>query len=202
MSILSITLVVVISTFISYFVFMFSRYVYKRVTSYIYGTHLFSVKRDPIQTGQESVWDYPRPPALQPVNKRITIDFNGVTIADTKDAYRVLETSHPPVYYIPRKDIKMEYIKQNPRHNSFCEWKGQCTYWDLDVNGKKLEAKIFSYENPTPSFKPITGYLSFYAGPMDACYVDGEKVIPQPGNFYSGWITKDIAGEFSSFISF
>jgi uncharacterized protein (DUF427 family) len=80
---------------------------------------------------------------------------------------------------MPQQDIKMEYITRNKDQNSFCEWKGSCTYWDLNVNGKRLEAKIFSYENPTDRFKNIKGYLSFYATPMDGCYVDGEKVTPQ-----------------------
>jgi uncharacterized protein (DUF427 family) len=159
-------------------------------------TRFYRVSRDPVQVGQESVWDYPRPPRLEKTNKNIKIVFNGVTIVDSNDAYRVLETSHPPVYYIPQKDIKMEYISRNSEHTSFCEWKGQCNYWDLDVNGHKLEAKIFSYENPTTSFVPIQGHLSFYAGPMDGCFVEGERVTPQPGYFYSGWITKDVVGPF------
>ncbi|MCT7950719.1 DUF427 domain-containing protein [Ancylothrix sp. C2] len=145
--------------------------------------------------GQESVWDYPRPPRLEDTSKHIQIIFNGEIITDTRSAKRVLETSHPPVYYIPPEDIKMQYLTK-ASGASFCEWKGYAGYYTLTVGDKTLEKVGWYYENPTPTFATIKDYVAFYAGPMDACYVDGEKVEPQPGGFYGGWITKDIVGPF------
>ncbi|MFB2980170.1 DUF427 domain-containing protein [Microseira sp. BLCC-F43] len=145
--------------------------------------------------GQESVWDYPRPPRLEDTTKHIQIIFNGVTIADTHNAKRVLETSHPPVYYIPPADIKMEYLVPENR-SSFCEWKGLAGYYTLTVGDKQAPNVAWFYPEPTPAFASIQDYLAFYAAPMDACYVDGEKVQPQPGGFYGGWITSDIVGPF------
>lgn len=148
----------------------------------------------PLQN-QESVWDYPRPPRVESTSKRIQIIFNGVTIADSTNAFRVLETSHPPVYYIPQSDIKMEYLRPSAG-NTFCEFKGAASYWTLEVNSKIAEKVAWSYTNPLPGFQSIRDCLAFYAGPMDGCYVDDERVIPQPGNFYGGWITSDIVGPF------
>ncbi|BAU12634.1 hypothetical protein LEP3755_31650 [Leptolyngbya sp. NIES-3755] len=149
----------------------------------------------PPQPGQESVWDYPRPPRLEPVNQRIQIIFNEVTIVDTEKAMRVLETSHPPTYYIPPEDIKQEYLIPSSR-STFCEWKGQGSYYSVKV-GEKIATDVgWYYSNPTPDFRAMQNYVAFYAAPMDACYVDGEKVIPQPGQFYGGWITSDVVGPF------
>lgn len=145
--------------------------------------------------GQESVWDYPRPPLLEATNKHIQIVFNKVIIADTKEAYRVLETSHPPVYYLPPKDIQMQYLIPAVGE-SFCEWKGIAKYYSLIVNDQKAEKVAWYYPQPTSSFEAIKNYVAFYAAPMDACYVNGEKVTPQPGGFYGGWITNDIVGPF------
>ena len=145
--------------------------------------------------GQESVWDYPRPPRLEDVTKHIQVVFNGVAIADTQNAKRVLETSHPPVYYIPPSDIKMEYLIRTPQ-SSFCEWKGGAGYYTIAVGDKRLENAGWFYPDPTASFAQIKDYVAFYPHLMDACYVDGEKVQPQPGNFYGGWITSDIVGPF------
>ncbi|MEQ8477287.1 DUF427 domain-containing protein [Fulvivirga sp.] len=155
------------------------------------------MKAKPIKPkiGQESVWDYPRPPKLEPVNKHIQIYFGGELIADTKAAYRVLETSHPPVYYIPLKDIKTEYLKPSSQH-SFCEWKGKGNYYHLQVGDKKELDAAWYYPKPSKAFAAIKDYPAFYAHQMDKCLVDGEEVTPQPGNFYGGWITKDIVGPF------
>lgn len=145
--------------------------------------------------GQESVWDYPRPPRLEATEKQIQIVFNGVVIADTRRAYRVLETSHPPVYYIPPDDIVAGVlVAVNGR--SFCEWKGQASYYSVRVGGQEAHKVAWTYPNPTPAFAPIKHYVAFYAGPMDACTVDGERVTPQPGDFYGGWITSDVVGPF------
>ena len=145
--------------------------------------------------GQESVWDYPRPPRLEATNKHIQIIFNGVVIADTRRARRVLETSHPPVYYLPPEDIQMAYLSP-AAGSSLCEWKGAARYYNLEVNGRRVERVAWSYPDPTPSFAAIKDHIAFYAAPMDACLVDGERARPQPGEFYGGWITGDIVGPF------
>jgi uncharacterized protein (DUF427 family) len=147
------------------------------------------------KVGQESVWDYPRPPHLELSGKPIQIVFNNAIIADTNKAYRVLETSHPPVYYLPPQDVKLEYL-QSTSQQSFCEWKGWAKYYSLIVGDKEVINVAWSYPEPTSSFAAIKDYIAFYAGPMDACYVNGEKVIPQPGSFYGGWITSDVVGPF------
>jgi len=155
------------------------------------------MKPTPIQPqeGQESVWDYPRPPRLEQTDKRIQIVFNGVVIADTTRAYRVLETSHPPGYYIPPEDINSKYF-QRDSGSSLCEWKGQATYYTVVVDNKRAVRTAWAYHNPTQPFAKLRDYVSLYAGPMDACYVDGEQVTPQPGCFYGGWITDDVVGPF------
>ena len=145
--------------------------------------------------GQESVWDYPRPPRLEDSAKHIQVIFNGVTIADTKAAKRVLETSHPPVYYIPPEDIKMEHLAEIPR-SSFCEWKGRASYFTVSVGDRQATSAAWFYPNPTPAFASAKDYVAFYPSLMEACYVDGEKVQAQEGDFYGGWITKDIVGPF------
>jgi uncharacterized protein (DUF427 family) len=156
---------------------------------------MFRPESIPPQPGQESVWDYPRPPRLEPVEKRIQIVFNGVTIADTQRAMRVLETSHPPTYYLPPEDLAQQYLIPSAR-STFCEWKGSGSYYSLKVGEKAAIEVAWYYENPTPNFIAIKNYVAFYADPMDACYVNGEKVTPQPGQFYGGWITSDVVGPF------
>jgi uncharacterized protein (DUF427 family) len=145
--------------------------------------------------GQESVCDYPRPPRLEPADRHIQIYFNGVLIADTRRANRVLETSHPPVYYLPAEDIRMENVVPS-EGGSWCEWKGQASYFDVVVKGQIAERAAWSYPRPTPPFSAIKDQVAFYAWAMDKCLVDGELVRPQPGNFYGGWITGDIVGPF------
>lgn len=153
------------------------------------------IKRVVPEAGQESVWDYPRPPRLEPTGKRIQIVFNGETVADSVRAMRVLETSHPPVYYIPRDDVRMDLLSATAR-STFCEWKGTAGYLTLTVGDRTAEDVAWSYADPTTAFVPLTGHLAFYAAPMDACFVDGERVVPQPGGFYGGWVTHDVVGPF------
>ena len=152
-------------------------------------------KRIPPKPGQESVWDYPRPPRVEETRKRIVVELNGVVVADSARTKRVLETSHPPVYYIPRDDIKMEFLKRNSR-TSFCEWKGKAVYFDAVFHGRVVENFAWSYPDPNPAYSLLKDHLAFYAGLADACTVDGERVTPQPGRFYGGWITDDVAGPF------
>ncbi|GFE71045.1 DUF427 domain-containing protein [Chroococcus sp. FPU101] len=149
----------------------------------------------PPKSGQESVWDYPRPPRLEQIPKHLKIWFNGVVIADSRNAYRVLETSHPPVYYIPPDDIHMEYLQPSSQ-GSYCEWKGMAGYYTIIVGDQQAVNAAWYYPQPTPDFTPIKDYVAFYPSKMEACYVDGEKVTPQPGQFYGGWITSDIIGPF------
>jgi uncharacterized protein (DUF427 family) len=145
--------------------------------------------------GQESVWDYPRPPRLEDSSDHIQILFNGITIVDTHRAKRVLETSHPPVYYIPPEDIKMEYVFPSS-HSTFCEFKGQASYYTITVNGKSVPNGAWYYRNPSKGYEKLTNYVAFYPGKMDACYVNDEKVQAQESDFYGGWITSKIVGPF------
>ncbi len=147
------------------------------------------------QPGQESVWDYPRPPRVEPSNKHVQIIFNGEVIADTRRAKRVLETSHPPVYYIPPEDIKGEYLERT-RQRTFCEYKGVAGYCTVRVGEERVPDAAWFYEAPSPGYEAITDHVAFYPSKMDACFVDGEQVQAQPGDFYGGWITRDIVGPF------
>jgi uncharacterized protein (DUF427 family) len=153
------------------------------------------IKKDKLARGKESVWNYPRPPKLEKFNKEIKIIFNGVTIVKTNNAYRVLETSHPPVYYIPPEDIKMEFLSPG-NGASYCEWKGRANYYNVRVKEKEAIKAGWYYPFPTDEFVEVKNYVAFYSEKMDYCFVDGEQVIPQPGGFYGGWITKDIVGPF------
>ncbi|MAU12105.1 MAG: hypothetical protein CL607_19945 [Anaerolineaceae bacterium] len=145
--------------------------------------------------GQESVWDYPRPPRMELSDERVRVVFNGVTIADSKNAFRVLETSHPPTYYIPPEDVQMQFFSPTNRM-TFCEYKGAASYYTLNVDGRIEENVAWAYKNPTPGFREIDGYIALYPGRMDACYVDDELVQAQEGDFYGGWITSKIVGPF------
>lgn len=155
------------------------------------------------QPGQESVWDYPRPPRLEESLEHVQVVFNGETIADTHRAMRVLETSHPPVYYLPSADVRLEYFSRSSR-TSFCEFKGNATYWTIrvgdrastDLSVREAVNAAWSYESPTEDFQSLQSYLAVYPSRMDACYVDGEQVQAQPGDFYGGWITAKIVGPF------
>ena len=145
--------------------------------------------------GQESVWDYPRPPRLEDSDKHIQVIFNGEIIAETCRAKRVLETSHPPVYYIPPEDINMGFLKPASRQ-SWCEWKGQAHYYSVNVAGQEAARAAWTYPHPTAGFEALRNYVAFYPGQMEACYVAGERVQAQAGDFYGGWITGNIVGPF------
>ena len=145
--------------------------------------------------GQESVWDYPRPPRLESSGRHIQIIFHDVVIADTRRAQRVLETSHPPTYYIPPADIRMEHLIVT-RGTSVCEWKGVARYYSVRVGEHAAEAAAWAYPAPGPGFAAIRSHLAFYAQKMDRCLVDGQTARPQPGGFYGGWVTDDVVGPF------
>ena len=145
----------------------------------------------------ESVWDYPRPPRLEPTAKRLRVVLGGVVIAETVRGHRVLETSHPPVYYIPLEDIARGALVAAAGRESHCEWKGIASYYDVVGGGDRRVARsAWTYRSPTRAFEAIRDAVAFYPAAMDACTVDGEQVIPQPGGFYGGWITADIGGPF------
>jgi uncharacterized protein (DUF427 family) len=145
--------------------------------------------------GQESVWDYPRPPRLEPSEKHIQVVFGGVVIAETRRALRILETSHPPVYYIPPEDVKLEHCAPTQR-STVCEWKGAASYYTITAGGKMAQHAAWYYPRPTHPYEALAGYVAFYPGMMDACYVDNERVQAQAGDFYGGWITSEIVGPF------
>jgi uncharacterized protein (DUF427 family) len=150
---------------------------------------------DPTGPGQESVWSYPRPAVAQPCARRIQILHGGLIIADTMAAIRTLETSHPPSYYLPPDDVTMAMLRPSARR-SFCEWKGEARYFDLVLGDTVLADIAWSYPNPTHAFRALRDHLAFYARPLDECRVDGERVTPQPGAFYGGWITSHVVGRF------
>jgi uncharacterized protein (DUF427 family) len=145
--------------------------------------------------GQESVWDYPRPPRLEDCLRHLVVRFNGVVIAETRRGKRVLETSHPPVYYFPPEDVRTEHLVP-ATGRSFCEYKGTAGYYSVRVGDREAPKAAWSYSDPTPAFEGIRGFVAFYAGPMDECLVDGVVVTPQPGGFYGGWVTPDVVGPF------
>jgi uncharacterized protein (DUF427 family) len=132
---------------------------------------------------------------LEPVDERLVVEFGGETIADTTGAYRVLETSHPPTYYLPPDDIAMEHLKRE-RRTSMCEWKGRAVYYTVEAGGKRAEHAAWAYPDPTPRFEAIEDYVAFYAHKMDACYVGDEEVDAQEGGFYGGWVTSKVVGPF------
>ncbi len=145
--------------------------------------------------GQESVWDYPRPPRVEAFSKGVVIVYGGITLAESRNARRVCETSHPPVYYIPQEDVRMEHLKREA-HTSFCEWKGTAVYYTVSVGNQEATRAAWSYPEPSRGYESLKDCIAFYAGPMDGCFVEGERVVPQPGGFYGGWITRDIVGPF------
>lgn len=138
---------------------------------------------------QENVWEYPRPPALETVPQTIKIVHRGEVIALTSHAMRILETSHPPTYYIPPQDVKAVLLP-HPRR-SFCEFKGNAYYWHLGA-----EPVAWSYPHPEPRYAALAGYFAFYASRVDECWVGDERVIPQQGDFYGGWLTSNLVGPF------
>ena len=143
----------------------------------------------------ESVWDYPRPPRLERSSDHIVVAHRGIVIADTIAPLRVLETSHPPTYYLPFADVDMTLIEP-VEGSTFCEWKGLASYGDIVVGGERLERAAWWYPEPTPGFANIVNYLALYPGQVDSATVEGEVVDAQEGDFYGGWITSWITGPF------
>jgi uncharacterized protein (DUF427 family) len=143
----------------------------------------------------ESVWDYPRPPRLEPSDELVEVVLGSVVIASTRASYRVLETSHPPTYYLPREAFAEGTLRE-AEGSSFCEWKGVAAYYDL-VAGQAVAARAaWCYPDPAPGFEAIAGHVAVYPALVDRCTVDGEVVEPQPGGFYGGWVTSRVTGPF------
>ena len=145
--------------------------------------------------GQESVWDYPRPPRLEPCDALLKVMFADRIIAETRRGWLVLETSHPPVYYMPPTDIDQSLLVVAPGA-SFCEFKGAATYWSIRVGDRIAEHAGWSYRTPTAQFAKLEDYVAFYASKVDACWVGDEQVVAQEGDFYGGWITSRVVGPF------
>ena len=145
--------------------------------------------------GQESVWDYPRPPRLERTDRHLQVIHRGVVVADSTAAWRVLETSQPPAYYLPRDDIAMEHFEA-AELRTFCEWKGLASYLDLVIDGERVAEAAWYYPEPTVGFEPIRDHIAFYPQRVDACVVDGEQVQANDGGFYGGWITSSVVGPF------
>jgi uncharacterized protein (DUF427 family) len=145
--------------------------------------------------GQESVWDYPRPPRLEDVEEKVKVVFGGVTVAYTTRAKRVLETSHPPVLYVPPEDIRTEHLRP-AGGSSLCEWKGMASYYDLVTDERVAERAAWYYPDPVPAYASLKDYVAFYPSLMDGCWIGGQKVEAQAGDFYGGWITPNIVGPF------
>ena len=150
---------------------------------------------DTPKPGQESVWCFPRPAVAEPTDAHVLISHRGTVLADSRATIRTLETSHPPSWYIPPDAITPGLLRPSTRR-SFCEWKGEARYWHVQIAGRTFNDVGWSYANPTPAFAILRDHVAFYAAPFDLCAVDGERVIPQPGGFYGGWITSDLAGPF------
>lgn len=145
--------------------------------------------------GQESVWDYPRPPWLASERRRLRVQFSDRIIAETKAALRLCETASPPTYYFPADSVAPEVLVPT-RHRSLCEWKGQARYFDVVVDGVRAPNAAWCYPDSREPFSALSGCIAFMPGMMQACYVDDEHARPQPGRFYGGWITDELTGPF------
>jgi len=126
----------------------------------------------------------------------VRVVLGGVTIADTRRALRVLETSHPATYYLPPEDVRWEHLEAMPGRGSICEWKGAARYFNVSAGGRRASRAAWSYPDPTAAFVALKDYVAFYVRSMDACYLDDEQAQPQPGGFYGGWVTADVVGPF------
>lgn len=143
----------------------------------------------------ENVWDYPRPPSVEPSGERIVIELGGHVIADSTRSLRVCETSHPPTYYLPTEAF-LEGVLRPATGTSFCEWKGEASYFDLVTPERIASRAAWTYPDPRQGFAALAGHVAVYPGRVDRCTVDGETVQPQDGDFYGGWITSRVTGPF------
>ena len=149
------------------------------------------------QRAKESVWDYPRPPRVEPLDRHVRIVLGGETIAESDRAFRVLETASPPTIYVPREDVREGVLIEagNDVHTE-CEWKGTASYVHAEAGGKRAQRVAWFYPEPKQGFEQLEDHLAFYPRRVDAAYLDDELVTPQPGAYYGGWITEEIEGPF------
>jgi uncharacterized protein (DUF427 family) len=145
--------------------------------------------------GQESVWDYPRPPRVEPSTRRVEVVFANQIVAASSRAVRVLETAGAPCWYLPPEDVRTDLL-ENANFRTFCEWKGTAEHFDLVVGDRRSGKAAWRYATPLPGYEAIAGWIAFYAGRVDAATVAGERVTPQPGGYYGGWVTADVVGPF------
>lgn len=151
--------------------------------------------RDPVRPGQLSVWDFPRPPAIEQWHERVVVRLGGAVVAETTEAWCALETSHPPTYYLPPACFVAGSLRPAPG-SSHCEWKGQATYFDVVAGEVVARRAAWAYPDPTPGFVALKDHVALYPAAMESVTVDGVEVEPQPGGFYGGWITPRVAGPF------
>ncbi len=144
----------------------------------------------------EHVWDYPRPPAVRPCLRRVRIELGGELIADSTEALRVLETSHPPTIYLPPADVRGDLLEASRARSTWCEFKGAARYLDATVDGRTVPAVAWTFPEPTVGYEAIRNHVSFYPGRVDAAWMGDERVHAQEGDFYGGWITSDLVGPF------
>jgi len=145
--------------------------------------------------GQESVWDYPRPPRLEATSRRIRVVLAGHLLADSRRALRLLETSHPPTYYLEPADVDVAALRAG-HGGSVCEWKGQARFLDAALGSRTVHDVAWVYERPSAPYQALAGRVAFYASRVDEAWVDDERATAQPGDFYGGWITRDVVGPF------
>jgi uncharacterized protein (DUF427 family) len=144
----------------------------------------------------ERVWDYPRPPAVVPCERRVRVKLAGAVLADSTRALRVLETSHPPTIYVPLGDVREELLAESNARSTWCEFKGAARYLDAVVDSRRFEAVAWTYPDPSPGYEALRHHVAFYPGRVDAAWLDDERVQAQQSDFYGGWITGDLVGPF------
>jgi uncharacterized protein (DUF427 family) len=142
----------------------------------------------------ERVWDYPRPPAVEPCAARVRVELGGAVLADSRAALRVLETSHPPTIYVPFTDVRQDLLVPSRVRTTWCEFKGAATYFDARAGGQQVQAVGWTFPSPTPGYEALRAHIAFYPGRVDAAWLGDERVVAQPGDFYGGWITRDLFG--------
>lgn len=145
----------------------------------------------------ESVWDYPRPPRIEPSTRLVRVLVEDVVIAATRRAVRVLETSHPPTWYVHPDDVRTHMLVPSAAPATLCEFKGAAVYFDVVTGTRRVRAAAWSYPDPTPTFRALRHWIAFYPGRVTACFLDDERVVPQDGEFYGGWISSDVSGPFA-----
>jgi uncharacterized protein (DUF427 family) len=145
--------------------------------------------------GQESVWDYPRPPRVETARRVLRVELARVVLAETVHGLRVVETASPPCYYFPPDDVRVDLLEPSPVR-TICEWKGVARHWTARVGDRVVEEAAWSYADPRPGYEALAGYYAFYAGRLDGCWIGNEKAIPQAGRYYGGWISSRVVGPF------